>query len=198
MIRLSEFSVQVEGRIICRVPELHVAAGERIAIIGANGSGKTTLLRVLAGLSKNFLGECEVSIADERRGYLHQKPYLFRGSVRSNVMYGLRARQIEIEAARNIAELWMERLGIADLAARAVDALSGGELKRVALARMLVLDPALLLLDEPFADLDSAGTEALIGVLRSLEDRTVLIASPHEAPTQLNMRAWRFGDAERG
>lgn len=178
MIDVRSLEVSKDGQRICHVPELTVQPGERLAVIGTNGSGKSTLLRVLAGLEHDYQGQCEVQAALEERTYVHQNPYLFRGTVLSNVAYGLRARGQSRAAATKAALDGLEQFGIRDLASRKTGNLSGGEVRRVALARAVVLDPRLLLLDEPLSDLDAEGIESVCRVLTALPDTTVLIASP--------------------
>ena len=173
MISIQDLEVRKVDSTICRVDELNVPDGKRIAIIGANGSGKTTLLRVLAGLEKNFIGRCEVDASFADRVYVHQTPYLFRGTVRSNIAFGLKSG--DDESVRQ----WISRFDLDELANKKVAVLSGGERRRVALARAMILRPKLLLLDEPFADLDSIGVQAVNHIFDQLTETTVVIASPH-------------------
>jgi len=133
---------------------------------------------VLAGLEADYEGQCDVSAAAAERTYVHQKPYLFRGTVLSNVTYGLRARGEHRAAAAKVALDWLDRFGIGELASRRTDNLSGGEARRVALARAVVLAPRLLLLDEPLSDMDAEGIAAVGRVLAELPEMTVVIASP--------------------
>jgi ABC-type sulfate/molybdate transport systems ATPase subunit len=179
MIAISQLRVQRQGRCLCAVPELTIAAGERVAILGSNGSGKTTLLRVLAGLTQAYCGHCAVAVDQRARTYLHQQPYLFRGSVLANVRYGQRA------GAAHRAEYWLEQLALGHLAARPTAELSGGERRRVALARALACAPKLLLLDEPLADLDEQARERVCQTLQQLPQTTVVIASPVALPSGL-------------
>ena len=149
-----------------------VADGEVLGVIGPNGAGKTTLLRALAGLAALDTGRISLggSVLDDpaaglfmvpqRRpvGLVFQNYRLFPHlSVAENVAFSPRARGLSRQAARSAARHWLERLGLADLADRKPDELSGGQAQRVALARALAGQPALLLLDEPLSALD-AGT----------------------------------------
>jgi len=186
IIDLSSLRVVKNGRSICEVPRLTVQPGERVAIIGANGSGKTTLLRVLAGLESDFQGQCELHAEPSQRTLVHQIPYLFRGSVLSNVSYGLRARGQSRSTAANAALECLQRFGIGHLASRRTRNLSGGERRRVALARAVVLDVRLLLLDEPLADLDDGGIESLCRALAALPDTTVVTTSPTKLRSELS------------
>jgi tungstate transport system ATP-binding protein len=160
------------GRAVLEIPELAVDTGEVLAVIGPNGAGKSTLLRVMGLLeaptagSVRFQGE-HVSLADglairRRMASVFQDPLLTDATVRDNVALGLRFRGVAAERIAPRVTEWLEQLGIAHLAERQARTLSGGEAQRAALARALVLEPELLLLDEPFSALDQPTREALI------------------------------------
>lgn len=144
--------------------DLDVADGEFVVLMGPNGSGKTTLLRCLVGLETPTTGSIALRgkvldrIPTHRRGIgmLFQEPALFpHRTVWENVAYGLAvARRPRAEVDRRVADM-LELLHLEPLADRAPDALSGGERQRVALARTLAPEPALVLLDEPFASVDA-------------------------------------------
>lgn len=178
VIALSELTVNKGERVICQVKSATITRGSTVGITGLNGSGKSTLLRVLAGLETDFAGNLHIHIPLADRAYVHQSPYLFRGTVLENVEYGLKARSVSRPARPKLAELWLERFGIGHLACRSVSSLSGGEGRRTALARACVLEPELLLLDEPLADLDVAGAEFVAQALKELSDSTILLSSP--------------------
>ncbi|MFZ9629726.1 MAG: ABC transporter ATP-binding protein [Ilumatobacteraceae bacterium] len=148
---------------------LEVAPGEVLAVLGPNGSGKSTLLRALAGLQPLDAGRVAVGgrvlddvaaaqfVAPEQRhvAVVFQDHLLFRHlSVLENVAFGLRARGVDREDARRRAPEWLERVGLADRANDRTQRLSGGQQQRIALARALVTEPMLLLLDEPLSALD--------------------------------------------
>jgi molybdate transport system permease protein len=153
---------------------LEAAPGEVVALVGPNGAGKTTLLRVLAGLQPATgslrLDDREVhGLAPQRRnvGWVPQERLLFAHmSALDNVAYGLRARGVSRASARRTALSWLDRLGVADLAGRRPDALSGGQAARVALARALAPAPGLVLLDEPLAALDASSRDDVRRLLR--------------------------------
>ena len=145
------------------MPLVEVPAGTVLALLGPSGSGKTTLLDILGLLEKPTSGHVlldgrEVSTRDRdarlQIAAVFQRPYLFKGTVGGNVAYGLVARGVPraTHAAKIAAAL--ERVGLAGYEQRSALALSGGEAQRVALARALVLEPRVLLLDEPLASLD--------------------------------------------
>ncbi len=185
MIEITNLLVERDGKGICTVEQLSVAAGERIAVLGSNGSGKTTLLRVLAGLTDNFSGTCRVAVNCGQRTYLHQQPFLFRGSVLANVRYGQRNGDKHNGAGQGGATDWLDRLQVGHLAERTTADLSGGERRRVALARALAMRPQLLLLDEPLADLDDEANAIVCETLTQLTDTTIVIASPIALPEGL-------------
>ncbi len=134
---------------------LHINAGERVALIGANGSGKSTLLRVLHGLLKPSTGNMTAD-ASAAQAMLFQRPYMLRASVLHNIALGLWLRGQTWTAAKAQARQALERVGLAALSARSAKALSIGQQQRVALARAWALKPQVLLLDEPTASLDPA------------------------------------------
>ena len=175
--------VDVElGALALRV-HLEVAPGEVVAVVGPNGSGKTTLLRVLAGLQPLQRGrvvlddrvlddpDAGVLVAPKNRccGMLFQDHRLFPHlSVVENVAFGLRSRGMARTEARRKAHEWLELLSLEEFADAAPEVLSGGQAQRAALARTLVTEPRLLLLDEPMAALD---VENRVSMRAELRDR---------------------------
>lgn len=153
------------------------AAGERWAVIGPSGCGKSTLLLLLAGLLKPQRGSITVdgqplAAPCGRTGLVLQDYELLPwATVLENVTLGLRLRRCQAADASGgragrsaAARQWLERLGIAELAARYPHELSGGQRQRTAIARTLVLNPRLLLMDEPFSALDAGAREALLAL----------------------------------
>lgn len=161
------------SRVVLDIPHLSLPAGEVLAMVGPSGAGKSTLLRLLNFLESptqgaiTFEGQMisdQVSLTLRRRVTLvFQRPLLLQGSVRANVAYGLRMRGIQDEAR---VEAALERVGLQALAYQSAHKLSGGELQRAALARALVLNPEVLLLDEPTANLDPYNITLIESLIR--------------------------------
>lgn len=161
---------------------LTIRDGEVMAVVGPNGAGKSTLLLTLARLLKPEEGEILFNgrrveaepdtIYRRRIALVMQDPLLFDTSVFDNVASGLRFRGIPKDEIRQRVPLWLERLGVAHLAKRRANQLSGGEAQRVSLARAMVLEPQLLLLDEPFSALDPPTRSRLLEDLGLLLEKT--------------------------
>ena len=194
--------------------ELGVAAGELVAVLGPNGAGKTSLLRALAGLLPLRTGRvildgvvledpaAGIRVPSERRpiGLVFQEYLLFPHlSVRENVAFGLRARGMARAVALGEADRWLERVGLSGEGDRKPASLSGGQAQRVALARVLALNPALLLLDEPMAALDaSTRIEFRRDLRRHLESfRGVRLLVTHD-PVEAMAMADRLVVVEQG
>jgi sulfonate transport system ATP-binding protein len=138
---------------VLRDVSLRIGRGEIVALIGRSGSGKSTVLRVLAGLSTDHTGECEVAGAP---ALAFQEPRLFPWrDVRTNVAYGLTRNRLPRGEALARADRALADVGLADRGDVWPLTLSGGQAQRVSLARALVAEPQLLLLDEPFGALDA-------------------------------------------
>ncbi len=143
-----------------------IGRGEIVALIGRSGSGKSTVLRVLAGLSNDHTGERRVTGAP---ALAFQEPRLFPWrDVHTNVVYGLNRTKLSREAARLRVDRALADVELADRADVWPSTLSGGQAQRVSLARALVAEPELLLLDEPFGALDALTRLTMRGLLLGL------------------------------
>jgi NitT/TauT family transport system ATP-binding protein len=139
---------------------LSIGQGEFVSVVGPTGCGKSTLLNVAAGLLKPSSGGVRVfgeplAGINRRAGYMFQSEALmpWRNALR-NVTAGLEFRGVPMDEARQRGEEWLERVGLAGFGDRYPHQLSGGMRKRTALAQLLILDPPILLMDEPFSALD--------------------------------------------
>jgi NitT/TauT family transport system ATP-binding protein len=139
---------------------LTVAAGEFVSVVGPTGCGKSTLLNVAAGLLQPSSGHVRVlgaplSGINRRAGYMFQAESLMPWrNARDNVLAGLQFAGVPEDESRRRADEWLGRVGLTGFETRYPHELSGGMRKRVALAQMLILDPEIMLMDEPFAALD--------------------------------------------
>ncbi|NLD70975.1 MAG: ABC transporter ATP-binding protein [Limnobacter sp.] len=139
---------------------LHVAPGEFVSVVGPTGCGKSTLLNVGAGLLEPSAGTVQV-FGEPLRGINARAGYMFQSealmpwrSALANVTAGLQFRGVPDAAAREQGEEWLRRVGLGGFGDRYPHQLSGGMRKRVALAQTLILDPDIILMDEPFSALD--------------------------------------------
>jgi ABC-type sugar transport system ATPase subunit len=178
LLTLRDVTVHHGEHVALQRASLEVYTGDVLALIGPNGAGKSTLLRVMGMLQRPdkgtvlFRGQNALngnSLELRRRiATVFQEPLLLNATVYQNAALGLKLRGIgQVEIDRRLG-LWLDRLGIAHLTARSARTLSGGEAQRTSLARALVLEPELLLLDEPFAGLDPASREALLDDLQEI------------------------------
>ncbi|MBI2859078.1 MAG: ABC transporter ATP-binding protein [Chloroflexi bacterium] len=178
------------GQKVLDVPSLQVNSNEVLMVIGPNGSGKSTLLLCLALLLKPAAGtiayngvpvsgSSQVLHLHRRLAMVFQEPLLLNSTVWDNVTLGLRLRGVRGDVANARAQKWLARFGIAHLRKRQARTLSGGEAKRVSLARAFVLQPEVLFLDEPFNALDSPTRQSLLedfeSVLRETRVTTIMV-----------------------
>jgi len=167
---------------------LDIDGGQILALVGLNGSGKTTLLRIIAGLDEptrgNILVDGTKMASHELRKIatmIFQRTAIFNTSVFENVAFGLSIRDLtKIQTERRVLEA-LSAVGLAGFERRKAKKLSGGEQQRVALARAFAINPEILLLDEPTANLDPANSitvESIISKLRD-EQRHTMVLSTH-------------------
>lgn len=198
---------------------LSIERGSTLGLIGPTGCGKTTLLRIIDLLEKPssgklFFDDMDVtkSSTDQleirrKMAMVFQKPVVFRGTVFDNIHYGLNIRGKDEKSSRDkILEL-LDSLSLGGYEDRDASTLSGGETQRIALARALITEPEILLLDEPTANLDPSSTdkiESMIEDLRKKQDITVILATHNLIQGQrlsdeiviLNKRIMQIGKPE--
>lgn len=163
-------------------------------VIGPNGAGKTTLLRLMHGTARLTAGRinwaCDTGQARHHQAFVFQRPVMLRRTVLENLTYPLRLRGVSRGAASRAANTWAERVGLTELLGNRASVLSGGEQQKLAIARALITDPALVFLDEPTASLDGRATREIEEILRQAKaEGTRLILSTHDMG-----QARRIGD----
>jgi tungstate transport system ATP-binding protein len=190
LITIRNLLIKRNNRDALRVDSLDIQRGETLAVVGPNGAGKSTLLLALAHLLKPASGEIkyggkylrEWDDLEYRRkiAFVFQDPLLMDMTVEDNVALGLKFRGVDKTESHVRAEKWMKAMGVDSLAKRRAGQLSGGEAQRVSLARAFVLDPELLLMDEPFSAVDPQTRGQLMKDLAELlahEHRTTIFVT---------------------
>ncbi|MCA9936331.1 MAG: phosphate ABC transporter ATP-binding protein [Ardenticatenaceae bacterium] len=182
LYELDDVRKQYNGRSVLQIPHLTIQQGEILALVGPSGAGKSTLLRLLNFLEPPSNGRIQfhntpfsasqpMPLSLRRKvTTVFQRPYLLNRSVEANIQYGLRLRgrrneQVQIDAA-------LQQVGLQKMARQRARTLSGGEAQRVALARAIVLQPDVLLLDEPTANLDPYNIGIIEQIIRQLNEGT--------------------------
>jgi tungstate transport system ATP-binding protein len=201
IIEISNLIVKRNGRETLRIDSLHISKGETLAVVGPNGAGKSTFLLTLAHLLKATSGDIllhgkqqkEWSELEYRRriAFVFQDPLLMDMSVRENIGLGLKFRKMDKKETSERIDKWATAMGVEKLLERKANQLSGGEAQRVSLARAFVLDPELLLMDEPFSAVDPQTREKLLEDLSHVlaENRRTTIFVTHNLK-----EAAQFGD----
>ena len=182
------------GREILKNVNLAVNRGEVLALIGPTGTGKTTLLRLIDLIDRPASGKilfdgAEITASERARltarrrmSFVLQKPVVFNTSVRDNVAYGLKWRGVpRSRVHREVANI-LGTVGLTEYGDRNARTLSGGEVQRVALARAIAVEPEVLLLDEPTANLDPVSAARVEEVIRDIIQRntTTIIMATHD------------------
>jgi len=180
----------VDGRVYTAVEKanLSVAHGEFVAIVGPTGCGKSTLLNVAAGLLKPASGEARIfdtplTGLNPQAGYLFQADALFPWkTVIDNVAIGLEITGVDRAEALTRSQKWLTLVGLGAFAGRYPHMLSGGQRKRVGLAQVLIRDPKILLMDEPFGPLDAQTRQIMGNLLLELwnADRKAVLFVTHD------------------
>jgi molybdopterin-binding protein len=190
LVELRDITKSYNDSKVLGIPHLVIKRGGVYGIMGPNGAGKTTLLSIVALLLPPTSGTVywegvDIDSMDKNQlrkkvTLITQNPYLFNTTVGKNVAYGLKMRRIQGEQRREKAKACLDLVGLSGYGKRMARELSGGEVQRVAIARALALDPQVLLLDEPTANVDWHGVEQLETILRELNERsqiTIIVAT---------------------
>ena len=189
-ISIRDLLVRRNERDVLIINSLEIQRGETLAVVGPNGAGKSTLLLVLARLIKPTRGQItfngspisQMNDLEYRRkiSIVFQDPLLMDMTVEKNIALGLRFRGADKEYTRSRVGRWSKAMGVDSLLGRRASQLSGGEAQRVSLARAFVLDPELLLMDEPFSAVDPPTREQLLkdlSTLLSQDQRTTIFVT---------------------
>jgi tungstate transport system ATP-binding protein len=171
MIRFEDVTVAIGTVTLLDRLSLSLASGAPTVLIGPNGAGKSTVLRAAMGLLQPSAGRI-VRDGEPRRAIVFQRPTMLRRSAEANVRYAM-------NGADRTGEL-LALVGLEHAARRPARRLSGGEQQRLALARALARDPAILFLDEPTASLDPASTKAVEDVIRTVSGSIKVVLSTHD------------------
>lgn len=191
LYQLENLTQRYGARTVLQVAALQIQRGETLALVGPSGAGKSTLLRLLALLEHPTQGALTLQLGDgqhcdsrsatlaqrRRLAMVFQQPALTSRSVWRNVAYGLSVRGIPDAKPRALALL--ESVGLAHVAHLPARTLSGGERQRVALARALIVQPEVLFLDEPTANLDPANIHRIESILEEANPRPTVIIVTH-------------------
>ena len=207
MLTVRDVSVSFDGVVVLDGLTLEVDDGEIVALLGPSGSGKSTLLRVVAGIvapdrgSVTIGGSDVTSVPTHRRGVgmVFQDEQLFPHlDVGANVAFGLRMSGVPKAERQTRVEELLALVGLDGFGGRSIERLSGGEAKRVALARSLAPAPAVLLLDEPLSGLDQdlriRLAEELSAVLRSTRTTSIWVTHDLEEAELVADRIVRLGE----
>jgi tungstate transport system ATP-binding protein len=182
---------------ILNIAKLRITSGKCIALLGENGAGKSTLMNLLAFTAKANQGTIKLfeqvivnNLKPKQRrriAMVSQQPYLLSGTVRDNINLALKLQGIDRAQHASLIEKTLQQLNLSHLAEQAAQTLSGGELKRVAIARAIVYDPDILLLDEPFSHLDQRHVKQLEAAIQSFANKPnkTVIFSTHDHPQGL-------------
>lgn len=183
LIRTDELVKAYRGKTVVQGVSVNVNAGEIVGLLGPNGAGKTTTFYMIVGLirptrgkiffkEKNISGKAMFERARMGMGYLAQEPSIFRKlTVAENIMAILETRRLTTRQRKQRLDELMHDLGIAGLAGQKAFTLSGGERRRLEIARALVTDPAMILLDEPFSGVDPLAVYDVQEIIKSLKQR---------------------------
>ncbi len=171
MININNLKKSFDNRLVVNINKLSIPKNQIFALLGGNGSGKTTLLKMIANLESLDDGEINLSIESKEMVYLFQKPHLFNTSVYNNISYPLKFRKVEKNEIKRRVDEILKEFNLYNLKDQNALKLSGGEAQKVNLARALVFNPKLILLDEPTASVDPEYTKVIEDILLNRLDK---------------------------
>lgn len=203
---IHNLTMQFGERLLFAIPSLVFAKGDTIYLQGDNGAGKTTLMKLLAGLIKPTSGYINWHDGNQypkwqthpqlgKAIYLHQHPYLFEGNVEYNLRFPCHHLAISsAEKTQRISQA-ISMAGLEHLVNADAANLSGGERQRLAIARAWVMQPDLLMLDEPISNMDMVSQQLVLKMIQALKQQgTGLLISSHQQGklTELCQQSWRI------
>ncbi len=187
LLRTESLCKSYKGRKVVDQVSLHVNPGEIVGLLGPNGAGKTTTFRMCMGMVKPDSGQIMIQKRDATKlpiyrrahlglGYLAQEPSVFRKlSVEDNLLAVLEISKKDKAEQRRRADELLEEFSLSHLRQSRGEVLSGGERRRLEIARALATEPKLILLDEPFSGVDPVAVEEIQGILQQLQQRGIAI-----------------------
>lgn len=207
---IDNVKMQFGKRLLFSITHLNFKQGQTIFLKGHNGTGKTTLMKILAGLIKPTQGQ--IIWNNETKPtwwnkfpqlghvvYLHQHPYLFEGSVKHNLGYSQKFSKLPENILKQRKNIAIEMAGLSHLLNHDAASLSGGERQRLAIARAWIIQPKLLLLDEPVSNMDARSHDLVLTMLKVLQEQGtgMLISShQHSGLTELCHAYWHIVDKQ--
>ena len=191
-LALQRVSFDAGGRRILDGIDATIERGPRTVVLGPNGAGKSVLLRLCHGLLEPTAGVVRWSSTDRtraprRQAMVFQRPVLLRRSVHGNLTFVLKIAGVAPSERDARAQVALARVGLGPFADRPARVLSGGEQQRLALARAWMLEPEVLFLDEPTANLDPGATREIEAIIQSI----------HDSGTKIVLVTHNFGQAQR-
>ncbi len=182
LYQISNLKFSYNSKPVLDIKNLVLEKGNIYTFLGENGSGKTTLLKIMNGLLESsdllFEGSSNQQNIRNKTVYVHQNPFLLKGTVFYNIAFGLKLRQES--DLKNKVKNALEIVGLEGFENRKSRDISGGEIQRVAIARALVLNPEVLLLDEPTANIDRKMVTRFSDILNKIRKNTTVIISTHD------------------
>jgi len=191
MIEFCNVSRSFGGLCVINDLSFHIEANKVVSILGPSGIGKTTILRLITGAIKPDSGE--VLVSGRNIGYIFQDPRLLPWrTALENVSLGLVAEGKDRKEAERIARRWMNCLGLAGFEDYYPAELSGGMMQRVSIGRALAIEPDILLMDEPFSNLNAELKESLLGMIEEIltEYKTTVVYVTHDISEALRLSDW--------
>ncbi|MDN3653973.1 energy-coupling factor ABC transporter ATP-binding protein [Thalassotalea ponticola] len=214
----SDLLFRYQDKVLFHINRLAFIQGDSILLSGANGAGKTTLMKILAGLLTpqfgrvkasgfasakwlkwpNFLSSKSSAVLG-KAAYLHQSPYLYSGTVKANLTIATPPMQRLSKAYKIRLEQAIEQARLGPLLTQDAAQLSGGEKQRLALARVFLVQPPLLMLDEPTANMDQASQQLVYTMIKQLHHQGVgimVVSHQSNKVTQLCQQHWLLADKQ--